>query len=245
MYPKQYFSQPAEVVPGSCFVLMPFAEAFDPIYHAIREAVCASDLPFTCTRADELYGGGHIIEDILHNIASAEVIIADVTSRNANVFYELGIAHMAKDVRNVIILSQSTADIPFDVNQLRCLPYSTSPDGLATLVLHLKDALRTITEGTFRLTVPQGEWIRFSRKLLGEDGYIYDFKVFAYPAYDSAKLEIDVFRHGINVQNQQVASEANGIPVGGTMPIPHVPWLIRLDRAAEDRTFFSVIPAPK
>src|SRR5689334_13299608 len=118
MYPKTFFGQKKiNERTGSCFVLMPFARDFMEVYDAISRAIEGQELDRTCYRADEIFGGGHVIEDILANIAEAELIIADVTSRNPNVFYELGIAHMVKDVRNVIIITQAMADVPFDLQQ--------------------------------------------------------------------------------------------------------------------------------
>jgi hypothetical protein len=64
---------------------------------------------------------GHIIQDILCKIGEAEIIIADLTGRNPNVFYELGIAQMVKNVKQVILLSQDAESIPFDVRVFRCI----------------------------------------------------------------------------------------------------------------------------
>src|SRR6185503_8689366 len=123
MYPRTFFSSRADAIePGTCFVIMPFAKAFTATFKAIQNAV-ERNLGFRCTRTDELLGGGHIIEDILKGIASSELIIADVTGRNANVYYELGIAHMAKPIEKVILLSQNVDEIPFDLRQFRHIVY--------------------------------------------------------------------------------------------------------------------------
>src|SRR5436305_6777126 len=102
MYPKSYFSNlTVEPDPGTCFVVMPFSRDFDPVFQAIQKSI-QSDLGFTCSRTDELLGGGHIIEDILKGIAMSELVVVDVTGKNPNVYYELGIAHMSKPVEKVI-----------------------------------------------------------------------------------------------------------------------------------------------
>ncbi len=77
---------------------MPFAAKFEPIFVAIKAALEA-DLGLACTRTKELLGGGNIIEDILRGIGESELVIVDVTGKNPNVFYELGIAHMSKRCR--------------------------------------------------------------------------------------------------------------------------------------------------
>jgi hypothetical protein len=65
------------------------------------------------------------MEDVWTGILSAKVIIADITGRNPNVFYELGVA-IGKDV---IIITQNLDDIPFDINRYRCIQYEDNADG--------------------------------------------------------------------------------------------------------------------
>jgi hypothetical protein len=91
MYPKDFFKPGnVEQQPGKCFVMMPFAPKFDQVYETIRQAIEGPELSLRCCRADELQGGGHIIEGIFKEMAEAEIVIADLTDRNPNVFYELG-----------------------------------------------------------------------------------------------------------------------------------------------------------
>jgi hypothetical protein len=78
----------------TCFVLMPFGEWFDRYYKdiyvpAIKEA------GFEPLRADSLFNSGSVIEQIWQQIRKAKVLLADLTGRNPNVFYELGLAHAA------------------------------------------------------------------------------------------------------------------------------------------------------
>ena len=66
MHPKDFFlSNQSEVSKQTCFVVMPFAKAFDPVYEAIRAAVEGPELNYSCSRADELLGGGPILGNIL------------------------------------------------------------------------------------------------------------------------------------------------------------------------------------
>jgi chaperonin GroEL len=74
-------------------------------------------------KADEIYGTGPIIQDIWKQIWAATVVIADVTGKNPNVNYELGICHTL-GVPTVII-TQSMDDVPFDYRHRRCIQYST------------------------------------------------------------------------------------------------------------------------
>ena len=102
-----------------CFTIMPF-RGFDNQWKlAFRPAIKAVGLE--PLRADEDMGANAIVRDITRCIYSARLIIADVSGRNPNVLYELGLAHAAK--KPVIILVQQEEDIPFDLKHIRYLTY--------------------------------------------------------------------------------------------------------------------------
>ena len=121
--------------PTLCFVLMPFSGEMRPVYEDHVKLVVEA-LGLTCTRADEILGGGPITSDIWEKICRSRVIVADLSGRNPNVFYELGIAHaLGKDV---VLLSQGTTDLPFDIRNLRCISYAYTPRGMKELESQLK-----------------------------------------------------------------------------------------------------------
>lgn len=116
--------------PQLCFVLMPFAERFQPIYDDhIRLTVERAGL--RCERADEIKGTSLITWDIWEKINRARFLIADLTERNPNVFYELGLAHAIS--KDVILLTQSMDFVPFDLKALRCIVYEFTPRGVQML----------------------------------------------------------------------------------------------------------------
>ena len=116
--------------PQLCFVLMPFAGQFKPIYDDhIKPIVLKAGLQ--CERADDIRGTNLITWDIWERINRARFLIAELTDRNPNVFYELGLAHaLSKDV---ILLTQSMEFVPFDLKILRCIPYEFTPRGTQSL----------------------------------------------------------------------------------------------------------------
>jgi len=116
--------------PQLCFVLMPFADRFQPIYDDhIRPAV--EGVGLRCERADDIRGTNLITWDIWERINRARFLIAELTDRNPNVFYELGLAHaLSKDV---ILLTQSMDFVPFDLKALRCIQYEFTPRGVQIL----------------------------------------------------------------------------------------------------------------
>ncbi|HEV7506230.1 MAG TPA: hypothetical protein VGS07_15090 [Thermoanaerobaculia bacterium] len=127
---------------------MPFDEAFLDVFATIREALLQLPSSIKVTRADNPTIGNAIIADILDGIANADLVIADLTWQKPNVFYELGICHVAKD--DVILISQKGEDLPFDVQHLRCLEYEASSAGLSSLSLKLQKSVRELLDARNR-----------------------------------------------------------------------------------------------
>jgi len=96
-----------------CFVLMPFGHPFDSYYQKIIKPA-ASDAGLAALRSDEIYGRKAIVKDIWARIWAARIVVADVTDRNPNVNYELGLCD-AVGVPTIIVAS-NIDDVPFDYN---------------------------------------------------------------------------------------------------------------------------------
>jgi len=116
--------------PQLCFVLMPFSEKLRPLYedHVVPVVRKAG---LRCERADEIRGISIITHDIWEYVNRARFLIAELTDRNPNVFYELGLAHAIS--KDVILLTQSMDSVPFDLKALRCICYDFTPRGVAQL----------------------------------------------------------------------------------------------------------------
>lgn len=98
----------------NAFVLMPFDKSFDDIYKiGIQETAHQCDV--YASRLDEQLFDSNMVSEIYNQIDKADFIIADMTGRNANVFYEVGYAHARKKI--VLLLTQNKSDIPFDFLQ--------------------------------------------------------------------------------------------------------------------------------
>ena len=91
---------------------MPFDESFDEIYQLGIRQSCI-DAGAYCERVDEQYFEGTMLDRIYNQISKADVIIADMTGKNPNVFYEVGYAHALG--KKTILLTKDQSDIPFDL----------------------------------------------------------------------------------------------------------------------------------
>jgi hypothetical protein len=109
------------------FVLMPFEKKFDDIYKfGIKGA--AEDAAAYAQRVDEQIFVEGMLDRIFNQINKADVIVADMTAKNPNVFYEVGYAHALDKV--VLLITQSADDIPFDLKHRQHIVYSGSIDHL-------------------------------------------------------------------------------------------------------------------
>lgn len=121
-------------------IMMPFSAEFNPIYAALQQATAA--IGFSCARADDIWEHHTIIQDIVNIIARAKVVICDCSGKNPNVFYEAGVAHAIG--KEVILITQSEHDIPFDLRHLRYIRYLPNGEGLNNLSVSMQAKLRSI-----------------------------------------------------------------------------------------------------
>ena len=123
-------------------VMMPFLKDFDNVYSAIKNACNKTGMTFH--RADDFWKNSVIIQDIFELIFRSSIVIVDFSSRNENVFYEAGIAHTLG--KNVISITQSIDNIPFDLRHHRHIIYLNNGEGLKELEQKLMDRLECFRE---------------------------------------------------------------------------------------------------
>lgn len=104
----------------SCFVLMPFSEPWSAnVRNVIKRAVESQKLTFHI--ADE-QTGPMVMQEIWKGICQARLVIADLSSANPNVTYEVGLADVLG--KDMILLTQNPNEVPFDFAGVRLLYYS-------------------------------------------------------------------------------------------------------------------------
>jgi len=108
----------------TCFVVMPFAEPHGSYYSKIYEpAIRKAGLK--PVRADsEIFGAGKVMDQIWSGINAAKVLVAELTTKNPNVFYELGLAHTLR--KPVVLVSSNEDDVPFDLHHIRVIYYDVN-----------------------------------------------------------------------------------------------------------------------
>lgn len=102
------------------FYLTSFSTEYDYTYKICKE-ICEK-MQLNLIRGDEAFSTGEIFSQIIKNIVSASLIIANIDGKNPNVFYELGIAHTLG--KNVMFISKRNTELPFDIRQHRTVFYN-------------------------------------------------------------------------------------------------------------------------
>lgn len=125
------------------FMVMPFRENLDPIYNNHIKNV-ARKLRMNIKRGDDPFSHHDIISEIWALINNCKVVIADCTTKNPNVFYEMGLANAIS--KPVIAITQNEEDVPFDIRHRRFIKYNNTPEGLRTLEQVLEYAISSTLE---------------------------------------------------------------------------------------------------
>jgi hypothetical protein len=131
--------------PPQAFVLMPFLPGLTPIFEElIRPAF--EDAGYEVARADTHLTQQNILRDVIAGIAKADVVVADLTTLNPNVMYELGIAHGLQIP--TILITQSLEDLPFDLRSYRVIEYSEQFAEAPKLLESLRELASRRLQGT-------------------------------------------------------------------------------------------------
>lgn len=105
----------------SCFVMMPFSSPIGDYYSSIYKPAIEKAKLVPVRADNEIFGAGNIMDQVWSGINSAKVLVAELTTKNPNVFYELGIAHALQ--KPVVLVSSNEDDVPFDLKHIRVIYY--------------------------------------------------------------------------------------------------------------------------
>ena len=129
------------------FVVMQFSEPYNSLYEEVIKPV-AKNLGLDAYRADDVFRPGIILQDIVRGISTSQVVVAEVSPRNPNVYYELGYAH-AVGTPTILLAEQpsdGSSSLPFDISGFRCIFYDDAIRGKRKVEAALEKHLRNILE---------------------------------------------------------------------------------------------------
>ena len=138
---------------NDAFVLMPFSESLSEVYDFLIKGSLES-VGYIVKRADDIKSQRNILEDIIKEIINSDLIVADLTDSNPNVYYELGIAHALG--KNVVLITQEIEELPFDLRSYRVISYGTH----FAKMIQAKDELLDIAKNAITGKIPFGNPVK-------------------------------------------------------------------------------------
>jgi hypothetical protein len=242
IYPKDFYSQTSKrIKKASCFVLMSFNPSLKEVFETIKETLESDLLNIECNRADDFHQP-QIMETILKGIAHSEYIIADLTDANSNVFYELGLAHMYKNMEKVIILTQKLEFVPFDLRQFRCIVYEQSIAGSKRLKDELVKTFEEVARNSFRIRLKENKIIPFSKRIIGRGNYLYELSFISpFLGHDAIKLQINFTQ--LAVDGAKIELENQLLYLSEDKPedrINNIPWIVSLIKSDGHEATISI-----
>lgn len=136
--------------------MQPFASPLGDYYEKIYK-IAIEKAGLRPIRADaEIFATGKIMDQVWNGINSAKVLVAELTSRNPNVFYELGLAHALK--KPVVLVSAKEDDVPFDLQHIRVIYYDVNDPFWGSKLIekvaeNILSAIRNPEEAVFRTSI--------------------------------------------------------------------------------------------
>ena len=142
----------SQVKSEECFVIMPFGGWFDSYYTSIFiPAIEATGL--ASVRADDIFRPSPIINDIWAFTKRAKIVLADLSKKNPNVFYELGLAHSLS--KPAILVTEAITDVPFDLQSLRVIVYNKDePDWGNILKRKITNSIQEVLDSPQSAVLP-------------------------------------------------------------------------------------------
>lgn len=134
----------AEIERPLAFIVMQFSSPYNEVYSHVIKDLC-DEFKIDAIRADEIYGPGIIIKDVIDRISRSQVVIADISPTNPNVYFEVGYALALG--KPIILLAQRRGPevpLPFDLSAFRVLFYDDSIGGKPKLEAGLRNHLQEI-----------------------------------------------------------------------------------------------------
>lgn len=113
---------------------------FDAVYRGVIRPA-AEDANWSATRIDDTPFIGEISHHFIERLLQADLVLADVSVPNGNVYYELGVRHGIA-AGGTILIALAGTELPFDIRNQRTIFYTLTPDGLHSARAQIAEALR-------------------------------------------------------------------------------------------------------
>jgi len=155
------------------FMVMPFSD--DIVRQAYEHCVKAI---FKCKgieirKADEIFSTNPVYDDIVQEIQNAQIIVVDISGKNTNVFYELGIAHTLKQTQTIILTHDEYKEMPFDIAHFRIIHYDNTIAGSSRLKEGLSKTIDYILADYATIFRDEYETVMNTLSYAGKNGVLF------------------------------------------------------------------------
>jgi len=139
---------------------------FDKVRKHIIDPV-ATEKGYVSLRSDDIARPGRITSQIIDHLRNDDLVVADLSRRNPNVYYELAIRHAVQ--KPVILIGESDLNIPFDLSAQRVIPYSLDPDDINEAKNQLSSQIESVKSDKFIVDSPITDVIDLTPQDIGSE----------------------------------------------------------------------------
>ena len=144
---------------------------FNGVQRNLIAHVC-EPLGYECIRADQLNRPGTITSQIVDCLIDYELVVADLSTLNPNVFYELAIRHAVD--KPVILIAEKGTDLPFDVKPERVIFYSLNYEDMVKAQETLREFVESVESGEYKIETPVKSKITIERTNVVKDSELLE-----------------------------------------------------------------------
>jgi hypothetical protein len=156
------------------FMVMPFEDKIANNLYAHSTKPVIESLGFRILRGDEIFSANSVFDDIVAAIERSLIVIVDISTKNANCFYELGMAHTLKRSRTIIITHEAYDEAPFDISHFRIIQYENSISGKTEYENTLRKTVASMLTGVPEIYADEFVFLESVLKAAGKE---YSFLV--------------------------------------------------------------------
>ena len=180
-------------------MVMPFQDPVaDDVYrHSTKPIIESCGLKMF--RADEIFSANPVFDDIIAAIEQSAIVIVDISGKNPNCFYELGIAHTMKRARTIMITHDEHKASPFDIAHFRIIQYKNSIAGKTTYEEALRKTVASVLSGIPEIYADEFEFVLSLLKGTQQEHAIWIIQAIALasrPLHANENTHVEGARHG-------------------------------------------------
>lgn len=155
------------------FMVMPFSD--DIVRQAYEHCIkpIFKEKGIEIRKADEIFSTNPVYDDIVQEIQRAQIIVVDISGKNPNVFYELGIAHTLKQNQTIILTHDEYKGMPFDIAHFRIIHYDNTIEGSTRLKDTISHTIDFIMTDYNTLYKEEFQTVMNTLSYAGKDGDLY------------------------------------------------------------------------